>query len=249
MRDGDDLAEAVENDLSLKAFAGEEDSEVDDDDVDSGSDEDSPWIAWFLSLRGNEFFCAVDEDFIQDDFNLTGLGALVPFYDFARDMILDVERADEQALTDEQQELIESAAEMLYGLIHARYITTNRGLRAMHAKYAAASFGRCPRACCGGQAALPLGRADAPRGAKVHVFCPRCQDLFVPRSSRAATLDGAYFGSTFANVFLLAFPDLVPAPASQAFVPRIYGFRIHKTSPFHHAKRSQKPSRTASPRA
>ena len=38
--------------------------------------------------------------------------------------------ADEQ-MTEEQHEIIESSAEMLYGLIHARYILTSRGMNAV----------------------------------------------------------------------------------------------------------------------
>lgn len=49
------------------------------------------WITWFCSLPGHEYFCEVTEDFIEDDFNLTGLNALVPFWKEAMEMVLDVE--------------------------------------------------------------------------------------------------------------------------------------------------------------
>lgn len=51
----------------------------------------STWISWFCSLPGHEYFCEVTEDFIEDDFNLTGLNALVPFWKEAMEIVLDVE--------------------------------------------------------------------------------------------------------------------------------------------------------------
>ena len=80
-------------------------------------------------MKGNEFFSEVEEEFAQDAFNLTGLEQLVPYFDQALDMILDVEMTD--VMTEETQEVIENDAENLFGLIHARYIITSRGLQAM----------------------------------------------------------------------------------------------------------------------
>jgi len=211
----------------------EEEDEDEDSSEMSASDEDGSWITWFCSLRGNEFFCEVDEDYIQDDFNLTGLSSLVPYYEYALDMVLDVEMPMEDSLTEEQQEIVESAAEMLYGLIHARYIVTNRGMHAMYEKYRAAAFGRCPRVFCQGQPVLPVGLSDLPRNYTVNVFCPRCHGLFFPKSTRQANIDGAYFGTTFPHLYLMTHPDMIPTKPQQTYVPRVYGFKVHKTSLFY----------------
>jgi hypothetical protein len=69
----------------------------------------------------------------------------VPYYEYALDMILDNEPPADVMLTDQQHEMLENAAEMLYGLIHARYLVTQRGLNAMLEKFKNCDFGRCPR--------------------------------------------------------------------------------------------------------
>jgi casein kinase II subunit beta len=84
--------------------------------------------------------------------------------------------------TEEQNELIESSAEMLYGLIHARYILTSKGLAAMLEKFKNYDFGRCPRVYCCGQPCLPAGQSDIPRSSTVKIYCPKCEDLHYPRS-------------------------------------------------------------------
>ncbi len=55
------------------------------------------WISWFCSLPGHEYFCEVTEDFIEDDFNLTGLNTMVPFWKEAMEMVLDVEPGAESS--------------------------------------------------------------------------------------------------------------------------------------------------------
>lgn len=63
---------------------------MDDYSTNSESDYANSWITWFLSTKGNEYFVEIDDDYLMDRFNLTGLnGELVKDYSRALDMILD----------------------------------------------------------------------------------------------------------------------------------------------------------------
>ncbi|CZR60951.1 probable casein kinase II subunit beta [Phialocephala subalpina] len=196
------------------------------------------WISSFCSLLGHEYFAEISEDFIEDDFNLTGLQGQVAMYKEALEMILDVEpEEDEDDEEDEEEEdgddsvegeerasrrgaadrrhhrmasdlsIIESSAEMLYGLIHQRFICSRVGIQQMSEKYELSHFGVCPRTLCNGTRCLPVGISDVPGEDTVKLFCPSCVDIYVPPNSRFQTVDGAFFGRTFGALFLLTFPD------------------------------------------
>ena len=101
----------------------------------------------------------------------------------------------EDDLNDELRDGIESSARHLYGLIHARFILTSRGLSKMVDKLRKADFGRCPRVLCYGQALLPVGLSDIPYQKAVKLYCPRCEDIYSPKSSRHGAIE--FVGSCY----------------------------------------------------
>ena len=103
--------------------------------------------------------------------------------------------------------VIESSAEMLYGLIHQRFICSRAGIQQMSEKYELGHFGCCPRTNCEQARTLPVGLSDIPGEDTVKLFCPSCLDVYVPPNSRFQTVDGAFFGRTFGSLFLLTFPE------------------------------------------
>jgi casein kinase II subunit beta len=208
--------------------------------MSSSSQVSESWISSFCGLLGHEYFAEVSEDFIEDDFNLTGLQSQVPMYKEALEMILDVEPEDDEDEEDEEEEdedddeilgderpvgyrraserrhlriasdlsVIESSAELLYGLIHQRYITSRPGIQQMAEKYELQHFGTCPRVHCNSCKVLPVGLNDSPGHETVKLFCPSCLDVYTPPNSRFQTVDGAFFGTTFGSLFFMTFGDL-----------------------------------------
>lgn len=191
----------------------------------TSEDDDMNWIAWHCQSKGNELFCEVDEDYIHDKFNLTGLSDLVPYYRYALDIILDMDSDSPQ-----ETEALKAASEQLYGLIHARYILTNRGLDQMIHKYNNGEFGNCPRAYCGDQNTLPIGENDRPETSTVKMYCPKCEQLYIPRLSRHFHVDGAYFGSTFPHMLFAVHPHLRPERNNDQYIPKIYGYKVHSSA-------------------
>ncbi len=97
----------------------------------------------------------------------------------------------------------------------------------MREKFVASHFGTCPRVLCNGQAVLPIGMSEHLKHSRVKVYCPLCEDVYVPKK-RCSDVDGAYFGCSFPHIFLQTYPDLMPSQPPNVYVPRIFGFKIFK---------------------
>jgi hypothetical protein len=72
-----------------------------------------------------------------------------------------------------------------------------------------------------------MGQTDVPNQKPVKLYCARCEDVYNPKSSRHAAIDGAYFGTSFHNIMFQVYPALVPPKSAERYTPRVYGFRVH----------------------
>ena len=205
-------------------------SEESDDSSVSDMSSSYSWISWHVSQPGNDFLLEIDEEFIRDNFNLYGLRPLFQFYDQALEMVLDPESPDEEDLQDHDFIEVNKDASELYGLIHARFIMSPRGLSILKERYLSGDFGACPRFNCLNAKCLPIGVHDEIRQSTTRVFCPLCEQVYVPRlkpGEPACTLDSAFFGSSLPHMFFQTYPDLLPLERPTPYEAKIFGFRVH----------------------
>jgi casein kinase II subunit beta len=175
---------------------------------------------WVLDFTArHDWLCIVDDEYVNDNFNLYGLSSQVDDYHNA----LRVVRGQ---YAEAPTSILRKRAQIVYGLMHARYILTFRGAREMQPKYERQIFGTCPRIACNNQPLLPIGLDPTPGKAHVKGFCPCCQDVYDLDSK----LDGAYFGPYFPHFFLQAVKSDVKVEAKVATILSAFGIPIDEDS-------------------
>jgi casein kinase II subunit beta len=55
----------------------------------------------------------------------------------------------------------------------------------------------------------------------------KCEDLYNPKSTRHASIDGAYFGTSFHNILFQVYPAMLPPKSTKRYEPKVFGFRVH----------------------
>lgn len=72
-----------------------------------------------------------------------------------------------------------------------------------------------------------MGQHDLSGVSTVKLWCAKCEDLYNPKSSRHASIDGAYFGTSFHNILFQVYPTAVPKKSVRRYEPKVFGFRVH----------------------
>ena len=222
----DEEGDEINNENGVLDDALDEENQVIDEN-DSNSDNRFPevseggWLEWFARLEGNEFLCEIDRDFITNKSNLIGIKC-----EQYLDTLLSPDAPnDATSLTEEYLDTLQAVKEV-YGKIHKRFIKTAKGLALIREKYLNGVYGTCPRILCDKQILLPIGLSEDEKFSRVKVYCPLCEEVYNTRH-QGFDIDGAYFGTSFPQAFLMAYPDLNPKlKVYKGYIPKLFGFRI-----------------------
>lgn len=190
--------------------------------TEEGSEERLSWIKWFNNKALCRFLVEVDYDYITDAFNLYGLKAEVPNFD----ELLDIITGD--APDENSKNIYDKEAIYLYSLIHARFIISPKGLSLMKDKYENGEFGKCPRMSCAQHNVLPIGLCDQIKMAKVHIYCPLCQEIYKIDESEKIYLDGSFFGTSFPHILLQTYPFFASLKTPSFSTSKIFGYAVRQ---------------------
>lgn len=182
------------------------------------------WVEWFCSTPQGRYFVQIDQNFIRDGFNFFGLKPYFKEnYKHAVEMIRGEYIPEDQRMNDISPE-VEKDAKKLYGLLHARYLTTSTALKEINKKYKDHEYEACPRVSCKKTRCLPYGVSEEPGVQILRMYCPCCREVYVAEDERCSTIDGAYFGHSYLLLFLQIYPEFVIQPKKTEL--KLFGFRI-----------------------
>jgi casein kinase II subunit beta len=87
-------------------------------------------------------------------------------------------------------------------------------------------YGNCMREKCGKQRVLPIGTSDKLGVSRLKVYCPWCEEIYLPKY-KSPTIDGAFYGTSIAHIFMATYPGAVVLPPKTYYTePKIFGFHL-----------------------
>lgn len=153
----------------------------------------SDWINEFVQKK--DWIITVEDQYLSDNFNLYGLDQVVEGY---KSIIKFLRGQFFEFPAEMSQSQILKETEKLYTLVHARYVLTYAGIKAVKKKYEKGVYGHCPRVACKRQNLLPIGSSPNFGESKIKTYCPKCREIYETKQN----LDGAAFGPYFPHLFL-----------------------------------------------
>lgn len=187
----------------------------------------------FLAFPESKFLVRIDNEFLHNSFNSTGLKEKIATFSQSYELIRRGKYTIGSGGRSGDPKTILENAYTLYGLLHARYLLTKAGLQLMYEKFQRREFQTCPRVHCKGCQCIPYGESDDLGKGNVKMYCPSCSDIYHVADPFAEYIcDGAYFGPNWIHMFLKKYKAVIPNEITKVYVPKIFGFRICHSSDF-----------------
>ena len=180
------------------------------------------WIDWFLSQPYGQIFCRIDQEFLKSHLNDGDIISQFTNYKQAIDIVLS------RSFRPKDNPRIENDAVNIYGLLHAKFLETEAGLRSILKKREETVFMKCPRYLCYKCTCIPIGIPSKFGKTGLFMYCPNCGDVYAPNDPVTRKIDGGYFGSRYVKKMLKSHPEITPNHEPEVHIPKIFGFDLAK---------------------
>lgn len=216
------------------------------------------WKEYLLRSRLKDYLVNVDDSFISDEFNLKGIPP-VPYYRTVKKILLNDPKESnklDKEIPENRIKILDSI-EFFYTRVHARYILTSNGLKAMNNFISRKKFGTCSRLKCINtfNSLIPISINDSKvykdsdsedenedeeedddeyyDTADTYLYCPNCKEYFIPNDD-LSYINGYSYGNTFCQFYLLQYSHNKKKGQEPTKIPhiegRIFGYKVHKSS-------------------